>query len=154
MGSPLVQLHLTLVTLKGHCHGHPGFEGLYLVKKVSWTICYYKTLIGNHIVGAQRHFRFCNSLLNRMWNVENITNCQFKLLNFTIFHRFITGRFCLRILMACDPASKSILHWPTKTTTNSVTRGPWALVICLTTNYAMGQCSKVAHTLSSYPRTS
>ena len=31
-GTPLVQLHVTLVTLKGHCHDHSDFEGLYLVK--------------------------------------------------------------------------------------------------------------------------
>ena len=32
MGSPLVRLHLTLVTLKVQCQGHLDFEGLYLVK--------------------------------------------------------------------------------------------------------------------------
>ena len=33
MGSPLVQLHLTLVILKGQCQGHSDFEVLYLVKE-------------------------------------------------------------------------------------------------------------------------
>ncbi len=28
MGSPLVQLHLTFVNLKGDCQGHPDFEVL------------------------------------------------------------------------------------------------------------------------------
>ena len=28
MESPLVQLHLTLGNLKGHCQGHSDFEGL------------------------------------------------------------------------------------------------------------------------------
>ncbi len=35
MGGPLMRLHLTLVTLKGHCQGHSDFEGLYLVKELS-----------------------------------------------------------------------------------------------------------------------
>ena len=34
MGSPLAQLHLTLVTLEGQCQGHSDFEGLYLVNMV------------------------------------------------------------------------------------------------------------------------
>ncbi len=32
MGNPLMQLHLTLVTLIGQCQGHSDFEGLYFVK--------------------------------------------------------------------------------------------------------------------------
>ena len=35
MGSPLVRLYLTLVTLKGQCQGHSDLEGLYLVKELS-----------------------------------------------------------------------------------------------------------------------
>ncbi len=35
VGSPLVQLHLTLVTFKGQCQGHSDVEGLYLVKDPS-----------------------------------------------------------------------------------------------------------------------
>ena len=35
MESPLVQLHLTFVNLKGHSQGHFDFEGLYLVKERS-----------------------------------------------------------------------------------------------------------------------
>ena len=35
MESPLVQLHLTFMNLKGHCQGHSDFEGLYLVKERS-----------------------------------------------------------------------------------------------------------------------
>ena len=38
MGTPLVQLHLTLVTLKGRCQGHSGFEGLYLVKELGHVL--------------------------------------------------------------------------------------------------------------------
>ncbi len=33
MGSPLVQLHLTLVTLKGQVQGHSDYEGLYLLNQ-------------------------------------------------------------------------------------------------------------------------
>ncbi len=33
MGSPLMQLHLALVTFKGHCQGHSDFEGLFLDKE-------------------------------------------------------------------------------------------------------------------------
>ena len=33
MGSPLVRLHLTLVTLKGQCQGRSDFKGFYLVKE-------------------------------------------------------------------------------------------------------------------------
>ncbi len=32
MGSPLVQLHLTLVTFEGLCQGHSDFESLYLIQ--------------------------------------------------------------------------------------------------------------------------
>ena len=32
MWSPLMQLHLTLVTSKGLCQGHSDFESLYLIK--------------------------------------------------------------------------------------------------------------------------
>ncbi len=39
IGSPLVRLHLNLETLKGQCQGHSDFEGLYLVKKLSYAIC-------------------------------------------------------------------------------------------------------------------
>ena len=35
MESPLVQLHLTFMNLKGHCQGYSDFEGLYLVKELS-----------------------------------------------------------------------------------------------------------------------
>ncbi len=35
MESPLVQLHLTFLNLKGHCQGHSNFEGLYLMKERS-----------------------------------------------------------------------------------------------------------------------
>ena len=35
MESPLVQLHLTFMNLKGHSRGHSDFEGLYLVKERS-----------------------------------------------------------------------------------------------------------------------
>ncbi len=40
MGTPLMQLHLTLVTLKGRCQGHSDFESLYFVKEPSYAICY------------------------------------------------------------------------------------------------------------------
>ncbi len=32
IGSPLMQLHLTLVTFKGLRQGHSDFESLYLIK--------------------------------------------------------------------------------------------------------------------------
>ncbi len=35
VGSLLMQLHLTSVTLKGQCQGHSDFESLYLVKALS-----------------------------------------------------------------------------------------------------------------------
>ncbi len=35
IGMQLVQLHLTLVTLKGQCQGYSDVEGLYLVKDPS-----------------------------------------------------------------------------------------------------------------------
>ncbi len=35
MESPLMQLHLTFVNLKGHCQGHSDLEGLYLEKEWS-----------------------------------------------------------------------------------------------------------------------
>ncbi len=35
MGSPLMQLNVTLVTLKGLCQGHSGFNSLYLIKELS-----------------------------------------------------------------------------------------------------------------------
>ncbi len=34
-GSPLMRLHLTLVTLKDQSQGHSDFEGLYLIKELS-----------------------------------------------------------------------------------------------------------------------
>ena len=48
--SLLVGLHLTLVTLKGECQGHPDFKGLYLIKELTWAIFYYETLLGNYIL--------------------------------------------------------------------------------------------------------
>ena len=41
MGSPLMRLYLTLVTLQGPCQGHSDFEGLYLVNEPSKAMCYY-----------------------------------------------------------------------------------------------------------------
>ncbi len=41
MGSPFVQLHLTLVTLIGRGQGHSDFEALYLVKEQSQTHKYH-----------------------------------------------------------------------------------------------------------------
>ena len=35
MGSPLMRLHLTSVTLKDQCQGHSDFENLYLIKDLS-----------------------------------------------------------------------------------------------------------------------
>ena len=40
MGSPLIQLHVTLVTFKGLCQGHSGFKSFYLIKELSYAICY------------------------------------------------------------------------------------------------------------------
>ncbi len=39
MSSPLVQLHLTLLSLKGQCQTHSDFEGLYLVMEPSIYHC-------------------------------------------------------------------------------------------------------------------
>ena len=36
MGNPLAQLHLTLVTLKGHCQSHSDIESLYVVKELTY----------------------------------------------------------------------------------------------------------------------
>ena len=41
MGSPVVRLLLTLVTLKGQCQSHSDFEGLNLVWEQRTVICYY-----------------------------------------------------------------------------------------------------------------
>ncbi len=41
MGSPLVWLHFTLMTLNGQYQGDSGFKVLYLVKEQSYAICYY-----------------------------------------------------------------------------------------------------------------
>ena len=35
IGSPLVQLHVTLVTFRGLCQGNSGFKSLYLIKELS-----------------------------------------------------------------------------------------------------------------------
>ncbi len=35
MGSPLMSLHVTLVTFKGLCQGHSGFKSLCLIKELS-----------------------------------------------------------------------------------------------------------------------
>ena len=38
MGSQLVPLHLTLVTLKGQRQGHSDFKGLYLVNELGQVL--------------------------------------------------------------------------------------------------------------------
>ncbi len=39
MGSPLMELHLTSVVLKGQCQDHADCEIIYLVKEPSYAIC-------------------------------------------------------------------------------------------------------------------
>ncbi len=36
MGSPLIQLHLTLVTFKDLCQGHSDFESPYLINMIKY----------------------------------------------------------------------------------------------------------------------
>ncbi len=54
MGSPIALSHLTLSDLEGSSQGHQDLEALYIVREPSYALCYYYTLIGNHI---------CNLLL-------------------------------------------------------------------------------------------